>query len=141
MARALTFADRHVVITGGAAERRLAAGIGREAGLEPGAVLAGRTRLLQLTALVSAATLVVCGDTGIAHLATAFRTPSVVLFGPTSPARWGPPPGRCHRVLWKGTTGDPHAAEPDTGLLGIAVGEVLEAIDQTLYEAGSAVLR
>jgi len=44
-------------------------------------------------------------------------------------------------VLWKGTTGDPHAAEPDTGLLGIAVGEVLEAIDQTLYEAGSAVLR
>jgi hypothetical protein len=44
-------------------------------------------------------------------------------------------------VLWKGATGDPHAAEPDAGLMGIAVGGVLEAIDQTLHEAASAVLR
>jgi ADP-heptose:LPS heptosyltransferase len=141
VARAQALAGRHVVLTGGAAERRLAAGIAREAGLGQASVLAGQTTLLQLTALVSAATLVVCGDTGVAHLATALRAPSVVLFGPTSPARWGPPPGRCHRVLWKGATGDPHAAEPDAGLMGIAVGGVLEAIDQTLHEAGSAVLR
>jgi ADP-heptose:LPS heptosyltransferase len=141
VARALALAGRQVVLTGGAAERRLAAGIAREAGVGSDVVLAGRTTLLQLTAAVSAATLVVCGDTGIAHLATALGTPSVVLFGPTSPARWGPPGGRCHRVLWKGTTGDPHAGQPDTGLLRIEVGEVLKAIDQTLDEAGSEVLR
>ena len=29
-----------------------------------------------------------CGDTGIAHLASALGTPSVILFGPTSPERW-----------------------------------------------------
>jgi ADP-heptose:LPS heptosyltransferase len=129
VARAQALAGRHVVVTGYAAERPLALGIAREAGLNPDLVLAGRTTLVQLAALVAAAALVVCGDTGIAHLATALGTPSVVLFGPTSPARWGPPAGRCHRVLWKGTTGDPHAAEPDAGLLGLGVGEVLEVID------------
>jgi ADP-heptose:LPS heptosyltransferase len=108
--------------------------VAREAGLDPGAVLAGRTTLRQLTALVAGATLVVCGDTGIAHLATALGTPSVILFGPTSPLQWGPPEGRRHRALWKGTTGDPHATEPDAGLLGIGVGEVLEAIDASLHE-------
>jgi ADP-heptose:LPS heptosyltransferase len=132
VARAQALAGRRVVLTGDAAERPLALAIAREASLNPDFVLAGRTTLLQLTALVAAAALVVCGDTGIAHLATALGTPSVVLFGPTSPARWGPPVGRCHRVLWKGTTGDPHAAEPDAGLLGIGVGEVLAAIDASL---------
>lgn len=39
--------------------------------------------------------LLVCGDSGPAHLATAVGTPVLALFGPTSPARWGPlPPGR-----------------------------------------------
>jgi len=71
----------------------------------------------------------VCGDTGVAHLATALGTPSVVLFGPTSPARWGPPPDRAiHQVLWAGRTGDPHASRPDPGLLAIGENEVLQAL-------------
>ena len=49
-------------------------------------------RPLELAALVAAARVVVSGDTGVAHLATAYRRPSVVLFGPVSPALWGPPP-------------------------------------------------
>ena len=36
--------------------------------------------------------LLVSGDSGPAHLATAVGTPVLTLFGPTSPARWGPPP-------------------------------------------------
>ena len=72
---------------------------------------------------------VVCCDTGIAHLATALRTPSVVLFGPTSPALWGPPPDRpWHRALWAGTSGDPHGQLPDPGLLAIDVDQVTEAL-------------
>jgi ADP-heptose:LPS heptosyltransferase len=90
---------------------------------------AGPTDLLHLAALVAAAERVVCGDTGVAHLATASGTPSVVLFGPTSPDGWGPPPGRTiHRVLWAGRQGDPHAAEPDPGLLRIGVDVVVEAL-------------
>src|SRR4029453_232522 len=53
---------------------------------------AGQGGVPPIARLVAAADRVVCGDTGIAHLATALRTPSVVLFGPTSPALWGPPP-------------------------------------------------
>jgi ADP-heptose:LPS heptosyltransferase len=80
---------------------------------------------------VAAAGRVVCGDTGVAHLATALGTPSVVLFGPTPPAEWGPPAARpWHRALWAGRTGDPHASEPDPGLLALEPRQVLEALER-----------
>jgi ADP-heptose:LPS heptosyltransferase len=122
-------AGRRVVVTGGADERVRARWIATAAGLPEGAVLAGRTSITELTAIVAGAGRLVCGDTGVAHLATALGTPSVVLFGPTSPAHWGPPPGRAiHRVLWTGRTGDPHAARPDPGLLAIRAEDVLDAL-------------
>jgi ADP-heptose:LPS heptosyltransferase len=61
----------------------------------------------------------------VAHLATAYGVASVVLFGPTAPAEWGPPPGRAHRGLWAGRRGDPHGATPDPGLLAIRVDDVI----------------
>jgi ADP-heptose:LPS heptosyltransferase len=92
-------------------------------------VVAGRTDLTALAAIVAHAGRVVCGDTGVAHLATAFGIPSVVLFGPTSPATWGPPAERAHhRVLWHGTTGDPHADRPDPGLLAIEPAQVIQEL-------------
>ncbi|MGC7095252.1 glycosyltransferase family 9 protein [Amycolatopsis lurida] len=128
VARELAATGRRVVITGSAAERDLAGEVAAGAGLGSGAVFAGRTDLRQLTALVSDACLVICGDTGLAHLASARGAPSVLLFGPTPPARWGPPPGRPeHVVLWQGTTGDPFADRPDPGLLRIEVPEVVSA--------------
>lgn len=131
VARAERRKGRRVLLTGSADEVHLAREIAREAGLPPRAVLAGRTDLAALAALVAGAGRVLSGDTGIAHLATALRTPSVVLFGPTSPDRWGPPPERpWHRVLWRGTTGDPHAGRPDPGLLAIQVAEVLAALEE-----------
>jgi ADP-heptose:LPS heptosyltransferase len=123
-------ADRgeRVVVTGSAAERSLAEEVRRRAGLPADAVLAGAVDLGSLAALVAGAALVVCGDTGPAHLASAYRTPSVLLFGPTPPARWGPPPGP-HAVLWHGTgVGDPHADHPHPALLAITVEEVLAIV-------------
>ncbi|MFL6043294.1 MAG: glycosyltransferase family 9 protein [Gaiellales bacterium] len=119
---------RTVIVTGTRAERRLAAKVASLADIDPSAVLAGRTTLPELILQMARAGRVVCGDTGIAHLATALGTPSVVLFGPTSPAHWGPPPDPRHRVLWHGSTGDPHADRQDAGLLQISVDEVLEAL-------------
>jgi ADP-heptose:LPS heptosyltransferase len=120
---------RRVVITGGRDEIGLARRLAATTGLPHDAVLAGRTTIAELAAAVAAAERVVCGDTGVAHLATALGTPSVVLFGPTAPARWGPPRERpIHRVLWAGRTGDPHAAEPDPGLLAIAPQMVIDEL-------------
>jgi ADP-heptose:LPS heptosyltransferase len=128
VARALAERGYEVVLTGSPGERSLCSRVAAEAGLAPDAVLAGRTPLVALAALVGRARVLLCGDTGVAHLATALGTPSVVLFGPTPPALWGPPPERTqHRVLWAGRTGDPHGSEPDPGLLEIGVADVLEA--------------
>jgi ADP-heptose:LPS heptosyltransferase len=122
-------AGRSVVLTGSAGERRLALAVAERAGVDERRVFAGRTDLSALAAVVAHAGRVVCGDTGVAHLTTAFGIPSVVLFGPTSPVTWGPPPERPrHRVLWHGTTGDPHAGRPDPGLLAIDAPQVIDAL-------------
>lgn len=134
VARALAATGRPVMVTGGAAERALAASVVRDAGLPESSLLAGRLDLAELAALVAHADLVVCGDTGVAHLASAYRTRSVLLFGPTSPARWGPPSAGPHTVLWSGTTGNAHADRPDPGLLSIGADQVLRAALARLAE-------
>lgn len=94
---------------------------------------AGRLDLDALARLVAGATVVVSGDTGVAHLATALGTPSVLLFGPRSPAQRGPAlDADRHRVLWHGDPahpGDPDGPTPDPALLRIEVGEVLAALE------------
>ena len=58
-----------------------------------------------------------------------------MLFGPTPPAEWGPPPDRPrHQVLWAGGRGDPHADTPDPGLLAITVQDVLDALKKAPTE-------
>ena len=117
-----------VVLTGGPTERPRALEVAAGAGLPDSAVLAGRTDPLELAALVASARLLVSVDTGVAHLATAYGTSSVVLFGPTDPALWGPPADRPqHRVLWAGRTGDNFAAHVDPGLLDLTPRHVLDA--------------
>ena len=120
-----------VMVTGSPAERDLARQVAALAGLPEAAVLAGDADVLGLASVVAEADLVLCGDTGVAHLATAFGTPSVVLFGPVPPAQWGPPPDRPHHVaLWAGQHGDPHGRDPDPGLLRITVADVCAAVAQ-----------
>jgi ADP-heptose:LPS heptosyltransferase len=128
VARAERAGGRDVVVTGSDSERGLAERVAGDAGLPPTSVLAGRTSLPELAAIVAAAGRVACGDTGVAHLASAFGTPSVVLFGPVPPAEWGPPPSGPHIALWTGRRGDPHAADPDPGLLEIDARTVLDAL-------------
>jgi ADP-heptose:LPS heptosyltransferase len=97
-AAALRRTGHDVVVTGSAAQRpRAAAAVAAAAGLPTAAVLAGRTPLAELVALIAGARLLVSGDTGVAHLASAYRTPSVVLFGPAPVDEWGPPADGPHR--------------------------------------------
>ena len=129
VAAELAQAGHQVVFTGSAAERERAARIASLAGLGEDFVLAGRQSLSAFAALIAASRLVVSADTGAAHLATAYRRPSVVLFGPASPDHWGPPPGP-HTVLTKAELrrGDTFAVDPDPALLGVEVHEVLAAV-------------
>jgi ADP-heptose:LPS heptosyltransferase len=129
--------DGHrVVITVGPGE----ASLGREIAAEvPEVTIVDCTQDLGLLLrVVDAARIVVCGDTGIAHVATAVRTPSVVLFGPVSPARWGPPASRrWHVPLWAGRDGDPHGERPDPGLLELGVLDVLLEVRHVRESYGS----
>ncbi|MDO0973988.1 glycosyltransferase family 9 protein [Mycolicibacterium frederiksbergense] len=123
-----------VVITGSARERALAEFVAERAGLPANSVSAGRLSVTDLVAVINDARLLICGDTGVAHIATATATPSVLLFGPTPPSRWGPRSGGPHQVLWRGHTGDPHASRPDAGLLDISTADVLSATEVALSQ-------
>jgi ADP-heptose:LPS heptosyltransferase len=122
------------LITGSVAERDLGLQVAAAAGLPSDAVPV--TGLGELAALVARARLLISGDTGIAHLATAYGTPSVVLFGPMSPARWGPPPGRPqHRAIWHGTRserGDAPGPGVHPALLAVSPDEVLAEVASAL---------
>jgi ADP-heptose:LPS heptosyltransferase len=77
------------VVTGSPAERSLTAAVA--AGV-PGAIdLGGRTSLAALGRVLEAASAVVVGNTGPAHLAAAVGTPVASIFAATvEPERWRP---------------------------------------------------
>jgi ADP-heptose:LPS heptosyltransferase len=88
-----------VVLTGnGAEERHLAARIA-DACPAPVINLVDRTSLGALAAAIRDARVLVTNDTGVSHIAAALRTPSVVVFRVTDPARWAPVDRRRHRVV------------------------------------------
>ena len=116
------------VITGGEADRERALAVAGLAGVAERDVTAGRMGLGEFAALVSGASLVITADTGAGHLASAYRTPSVVIFGPAPPEEWGPPPGP-HRALTVSALrrGDVFAEDPDPALLAVRASDVLAA--------------
>lgn len=136
VAKTLAARGHRIVVTGDAGERELAGAVGGE-------VLAGRTTLSELAALIADATLVVCGDTGVGHLATAYGTPSVLVFGPVPPWQWGPPPGteKRHVVVWSGREGPAFTDEPDAGLLRIGENRVLEEAEVLIGRPQGTVRR
>jgi ADP-heptose:LPS heptosyltransferase len=86
--------NRRIILTTGPAQaeraeevRRLA--LGRGAGARAISV-ACDLRLGELRGLIARARLFLGGDSGPAHIASTTATPMVVLFGPTTPAVWGP---------------------------------------------------
>lgn len=130
VARTLADSGREVVFSGSASERPRALEVARLGGFDEETVLAGRIELDGFAALVADAALVVTADTGAAHLASAYRIPSVVIFGPAPPEEWGPPASGPHRVLTHAElrVGDTFGSEPDPALLAVTVDEVLDAI-------------
>ncbi len=78
-----------VVLTGGKSEQesRYGAALGDHPCVDN---LIAKTSLKQLAALIDAADLVICPDSGPAHMATAFGTPVLGLYATSNPDRTGP---------------------------------------------------
>jgi ADP-heptose:LPS heptosyltransferase len=87
-----------IVLTGGPAERDLADTL-QERMQAPVLNLVGQTELGVFMALIERLDLLVTNDTGASHVAAATRAPSVVLFGPSRPARWAPLDRALHTVI------------------------------------------
>jgi heptosyltransferase-2/heptosyltransferase-3 len=89
LADALANRGLRIVLTGGPAEAALAdqvAALMRHHALS----VAGATGVGQLAALLGRAALVAGGDTGPLHIAVSQGAPTIHLFGPSDPARFGP---------------------------------------------------
>ncbi|MEA3211526.1 MAG: heptosyltransferase [Chthoniobacter sp.] len=86
--------ERHglaAVLTGGSEAIELAHAAGIATAAPAGSAnLAGKMDLLTLAALAERARIVISCDTAMVHLAAAFRTPQIALFGPTNPFHWRP---------------------------------------------------
>jgi ADP-heptose:LPS heptosyltransferase len=128
VARTLVGYGFRIVLTGSTAESHLCRAVAHRS--EVGCInTSGSLSLGELATVVANARLLLSGDTGVAHLATALGCPSVTLFGPTPPDHWGPLIDReLHRVLYVGRgIGKPHADETDPNLLRITVPDVVAA--------------
>ena len=131
--RELREEGRRVVLTGSEKERPRALEVAALAGLDDEVVaadvLAGTVDLAEMAAVVADASVVVSVDTGAAHLASAYATPSVVLFGPAPPEEWGPPASGPHVVLTDASrrVGDTFGTECDPALLAVQPADVLAA--------------
>jgi len=93
-------AERHMakaVIVGGPDDVPLAREIVALSRSKP-LSLSGKTSLLQLGAVLERCRVLVSGDTGPLHMATAVRTKTIALFGAADPVRTGPV-GTGHRVI------------------------------------------
>ena len=95
--------------------------------------LTGKTSFAQLVSLIKQLDVLVTGDTAPLHMASAFKTKIVALFGPTEPKRHMPP-GKGHIALVKRIPCQPcysgTCTNPDKLLClrEISVNEVLEAV-------------
>ncbi len=121
-----------VVINAGPGEEMLA----REVNAASGNIaITLMPALDELIALTRRSSLVIAGDTGPLHLASALGKPVVGIFGPTDPARNGPFGGN-FRVLRHPESKRDHSrhAEPEAGLLTISPKDVLNSADNVLKE-------
>ncbi len=143
--RAALAEGARVFVTGGPLEAQLAARVAAAAG--PGAIsLAGDLSLEGLVALVAGARLLVSNDTGPVHLASALGVPTLALFGPNSPALYGPlAPGS--RAFYRGLPCSPCLTAAShrssrcrifTCMESIPVGEVVHAVRRVLAGAPAA---
>lgn len=81
--------NAHVILTGAPNDLPLIEKVTRRMREQP-LNLSGKTSLAQLAVLLKRADLLISGDSGPMHIATAVETPVIAIHGPTNPALSGP---------------------------------------------------
>ena len=132
VARQIHAAGYGVLVNAGPGEESIAQEL---AGLSDGAGTVVQPSLTELIAIVRRTSLVIAGDTGPLHLASALDKPVVGIFGPTDPARNGPF-GGSFRVLRHPESRRDHTrhSAPEAGLLTITPEAVMSAAMELLKE-------
>jgi len=72
-----------------------------------GISLAGKINLTQLAYTLTRAKIFITNDSGPMHIGFAMRTPTVALFGPESPVKYGPLNNSRNRIVYKKTSCSP----------------------------------
>jgi len=93
LAQWLAAEGMRIVLTGGGAADEMAYVASLAEQLPPDAVnLAGRLSFPRVACLLAGAAVYIGPDTATTHLAAATGAPTIALFGPSNPVRWGPWP-------------------------------------------------
>lgn len=99
--------------------------------------LASRLELLTLAALIARARLLVTVDSAPTHLATALKTPQVVLFGPTNPFHWHPRTSPAVVLFGESRSSNFQRRAPKHSMNQISTESVIDAM-RSLYTAPAA---
>jgi ADP-heptose:LPS heptosyltransferase len=127
------------VVLWGPGERELADAV--VAAARGAALAAPQTTIADIASLAQAATIMVSGDTGPTHIASAVGTPLVGIYGPTRPERNGPLGAADQTVSRAAVCRCHHLRQcrfDRMCLLDIEVSEVLEAVERRLSTAEQA---
>jgi ADP-heptose:LPS heptosyltransferase len=139
-ADAVSGSGLRVVLTGTAGEAPLTHAV-RHAMRTSCVDLTGRLTLGMLAAVVADATLVLCNDTGMSHVAAAVGTRSIVVASGSDVARWAPALSARHRVLWHDRPCRPCAHEicptHHECALGVGVADVVATAERLLDTAAA----
>jgi ADP-heptose:LPS heptosyltransferase len=108
----ILFQDMNIlpVLIGGSEDTAFSAGIVEAMSLKniPLFTAVGQLSLEKTTAVIQHASAFVGLDSGLAHIAVALKRPTVVLFGPTDPVKWGTDDGH-HKIIYKAVPCSPCA--------------------------------
>ena len=131
-----------LVITGAPSEQSAAAEVVRAIGSSRVISVAGKTTLRELMVLYTIADILVTNDSGPGHFASMTDIDTVVLFGPETPALYGPL-GKNSHVLWNGLACSPcinpfnHRISPcndNVCMSSISVAQVFSQVQELLAQ-------
>lgn len=101
--------------------------------------LSGKFTLLELASLLRGARLVLGVDSAAMHLAAAFQTPQIALFGPTNPFHWAPQHPHATTLTPHPEGTPPGPRTPGLPMSELSTERVFRAIDSALAGAPPAV--